>query len=71
MTKPPTSRERLFAAACGGIFLVAIALALLGATLGMPEVRTRLNLSVAQQGELIFLLYFGLLPTAQIGRAHV
>jgi fucose permease len=64
MTKPPTSRERLFAAACGGIFLVAIALALLGATLGMPEVRTRLNLSVGQQGELIFLLYFGLLPTA-------
>lgn len=43
---------------------MAVALALLGATLGMPQVRARLHLNLAQQGELIFLLYFGLLPTA-------
>src|SRR5207245_9789431 len=48
----------MFLAACAGIFLFGIVLALLGTLFGLPEVRARLRVNLGQQGDLFLILYF-------------
>lgn len=55
------SRKALFAAACGGMLLFGVVLALLGTLFGLPEMRERLQADFAGQGNLFLLLYFGIL----------
>lgn len=50
----------LFLAACGGILVFGIVLAILGTVFGLPEMRARLRIDLAQQGNLILLLYLGI-----------
>lgn len=54
-------RRRLFSAACAGMFVFGIVMALLGTLFGLPAVRARLGVNLAQQGDIFFLLYAGLL----------
>jgi FHS family glucose/mannose:H+ symporter-like MFS transporter len=53
------NRRPLFTAACGAMFVFGIVLAILGALFGMPEFRTRLDISLAEQGNILLLLFFG------------
>jgi len=53
------SRARLFAAACAGMFIFGVVLALLGTLFGLPAMRERLNVNLAQQGDLFLLLFAG------------
>jgi FHS family glucose/mannose:H+ symporter-like MFS transporter len=55
----PQSRTILFWAAAGGIFVFGIVLAILGALFGLPEMRERLDINLAQQGNIFLLLFFG------------
>src|SRR5215467_3277849 len=56
-----TVRPRLlFVSACAGILVFGIVLAILGAMFGLPAMRARLQLSLAQQGTLFLLLYLGI-----------
>lgn len=57
------SRRQLFAAACGGMFVFGIVLAILGALFGLPEMRQRLGIDLARQGDIFLLLFFGVLLT--------
>src|SRR2546428_12767567 len=58
----------MFLAACAGIFLFGIVLALLGTLFGLPEVRARLRVNLGQQGDLFLILYFGVfLPSLVAG----
>ena len=52
-------RTRLFAAACAGMFIFGVVLALLGTLFGLPAMRDRLGLNLAQQGDLFLLLFAG------------
>jgi len=54
-------RKRQFAAACAGMFMFGIVLALLGALFGLPQFRQRLGLDLVQQGTVLSLLYVGVL----------
>jgi MFS transporter, FHS family, glucose/mannose:H+ symporter len=54
-------QKMLFASACAGILAFGIVLAVLGTVFGMPGMRTRLHIDLAQQGDLFFLLYVGIL----------
>lgn len=54
-------RTPLFAAACAGMFMFGLVLALLGTLFGLPEMRERLGADYAGQGNLFLLLYFGIL----------
>jgi len=56
----PLRRETLFATACAGIFVFGIAYALLGALFGLPEMRERLHIDLAQQGDLLLVLFAGI-----------
>ena len=61
-------RPLLFASACGGIFVFGIALAILGALFGLPAMRDRLDINLAQQGDVFFALFFGVfLATLLVG----
>jgi fucose permease len=61
-------RRRLFAAACAGIFVVGVVLAILGTIFGLPEMRDRLRVDLAQQGDVFLLLFLGiLLSTIVVG----
>lgn len=51
---------RLFIGACAGILVFGIVLAILGTVFGVPEMRARLHIDLAQQGNLIVLLYLGI-----------
>ncbi len=53
-------RGALFGAACAGIFVFGIAYALLGTLFGLPEMRSRLHINLAQQGDLLLLLFAGI-----------
>ncbi len=53
------NRRPLFAAACGGMFVFGIVLAVLGALFGMPAFRERLAIDLADQGNILLLLFFG------------
>lgn len=56
-----TVRPRLlFLSACAGILVFGIVLAILGTVFGLPAIRERLQISLAQQGSLFLLLYFGI-----------
>jgi MFS transporter, FHS family, glucose/mannose:H+ symporter len=65
MTEAPAimtrARERQFAAACAGMFMFGVVLALLGALFGLPQFRGRLGLDVVQQGTVLSLVYAGVL----------
>jgi FHS family glucose/mannose:H+ symporter-like MFS transporter len=55
-----TRRQALFVSACAGILVFGIVLAILGTLFGMPEMRERLHMDLAQQGNLFLLLYLGI-----------
>jgi len=54
-------RKPLFLASCAGMFMFGLVLALLGTLFGLPEMRERLHVSLAQQGNLFLILYLGIL----------
>ncbi len=54
------NRRQLFWAACGGMFVFGIVLAILGALFGLPEMRERLGINLAQQGDVFLMLFFGI-----------
>jgi len=54
-------RGILFGGAATGIFVFGIVMAVLGTLFGLPEMRTRLRIDLAQQGSLFLLLYVGIL----------
>jgi FHS family glucose/mannose:H+ symporter-like MFS transporter len=53
-------REVLFGGAATGIFVFGIVMAILGTLFGLPEMRARLGISLAQQGSVFLLLYVGI-----------
>jgi fucose permease len=62
------NRAQLFWSACGGIFVFGIVLAILGALFGLPEMRARLDIDLAQQGNVFLLLFLGVfLSTIVVG----
>jgi len=54
-------RKVLFGAAATGIFVFGIVMAVLGTLFGLPEMRQRLQIDLAQQGNVFLLLYVGIL----------
>jgi MFS transporter, FHS family, glucose/mannose:H+ symporter len=50
----------LFVSACVGILVFGIILAILGTVFGLPAMRARVNVTLAQQGALFLLLYLGI-----------
>jgi FHS family glucose/mannose:H+ symporter-like MFS transporter len=54
-------RKVLFGAAATGIFVFGIVMAVLGTLFGLPEMRQRLQIDLAQQGSVFLLLYGGIL----------
>jgi fucose permease len=56
----------LFASACAGILVFGIVLAILGAVFGLPAMRSRLQVSLAQQGTMFLLLYFGIFAGSMV-----
>jgi MFS transporter, FHS family, glucose/mannose:H+ symporter len=58
-TPAPLRTVRLFAAGCAGMFVFGVVLALLGTLFGLPEMRLRMRVDLAQQGNLFFLLFLG------------
>jgi fucose permease len=59
---PDFDRGRLFASACGGLFMFGVVLVLLGTLFGMPEMRERLQVTdMVRQGDLQTLLLVGVL----------
>jgi MFS transporter, FHS family, glucose/mannose:H+ symporter len=57
-----TSRRKvLFGGAATGIFVFGIVMAVLGTLFGLPEMRQRLRINLAQQGNVFLLLYGGIL----------
>lgn len=61
MTVNPVHGKILFVGACAGILSFGIVIAILGTLFGMPGMRARLHIDLAQQGNLFFLLYMGIL----------
>lgn len=55
------NRRKLLWAACGGMFVFGIVLAILGALFGLPHMRARLGIDLAQQGDVLLALFFGVL----------
>jgi MFS transporter, FHS family, glucose/mannose:H+ symporter len=49
-----------FGGAATGMFVFGIVMAVLGTLFGLPEMRTRLQINLAEQGNLFFLLYVGI-----------
>lgn len=61
-------RNPLMAASCAGIFFFGVVLALLGTVFGLPGMRERMGINMAQQGDLVLLLYLGVfLSTLVVG----
>ena len=54
-------RRRLFAVACLAMSVFGMVIAMLGTLFGLPEMRARLAIDLAQQGEVFGLLFVGLL----------
>jgi FHS family glucose/mannose:H+ symporter-like MFS transporter len=54
-------RGLLFGGAAAGIFMFGIVMAVLGTLFGLPEMRARLKIDMAQQGNVFLLLYVGIL----------
>jgi MFS transporter, FHS family, glucose/mannose:H+ symporter len=53
-------RRLLFVSACVGILVFGIILAILGTVFGLPAMRARVHITLAQQGTLFLLLYLGI-----------
>jgi FHS family glucose/mannose:H+ symporter-like MFS transporter len=67
---PVIRRGMWFGSAATGMFVFGIVMAVLGTLFGLPEMRTRLQIDLAQQGNLFFLLYVGIfLATVVAGPA--
>lgn len=62
----PSARRRLFWAACGGMFVFGIVLAVLGVLFGLPEMRERVDANLAQQGEIFLMLFLGVFVSTLI-----
>jgi len=60
MVDNATRRWLLFAGAAAGIFVFGIVMAVLGTLFGLPEMRARLQITLAQQGTMFLLLYLGI-----------
>lgn len=58
---PTTNRPLLFAAGCAALLLFGAVMAVLGAMFGLPSVRSQLHINFAQQGQLLLLLFLGML----------
>ena len=56
----PLRPRLLFFSACAGILVFGIILAILGTVFGLPAMRARVNVTLAQQGTLFLLLYLGI-----------
>ena len=56
-----SQRKVLFGGAATGIFVFGIVMAVLGTLFGLPEMRQRLGIDLAQQGNVFLLLYVGIL----------
>jgi FHS family glucose/mannose:H+ symporter-like MFS transporter len=54
----------LFASACAGILVFGVVLAILGTMFGLPAMRARLGITLAQQGTLLLLLYLGIFTSS-------
>jgi fucose permease len=54
-------RGVLFGGAATGIFVFGMVMAVLGTLFGLPEMRQRLKIDLAQQGTVFLLLYLGIL----------
>ena len=50
----------LFGGAATGIFVFGIVMAVLGTLFGLPEMRSRLQMTLAQQGTMFLLLFLGI-----------
>lgn len=59
-------RGVLFGGAAAGIFVFGIVMAILGTLFGLPEMRARLGISLAQQGTMLLLLYVGILVASLV-----
>ncbi len=59
-------RGVLFGGAATGIFVFGIVMAVLGTLFGLPEMRERLHIDLAQQGNMFLLLYVGILAATLI-----
>lgn len=60
------NRTQLFWGACGGMFVFGIVLAVLGVLFGLPEMRARLGVDLVQQGNVLLMLFFGVLVSTLI-----
>ena len=65
MSQHPSPRT-LFLSACAGILVFGIVFAVLGTVFGLPATRERLQINLAQQGNLFLLLYFGMFSASLI-----
>jgi len=59
-------RGVLFGGAAAGIFVFGIVMAILGTLFGLPEMRGRLGISLAQQGTVILSLYVGIFAASVV-----
>ena len=64
MPAPPGNARSLFFAATFAMFTFGMVIALLGTLFGLPEMRARLGIDLAQQGLLFSLLSVGLLAAS-------
>jgi len=62
----PAARRRLFVAAASAMFVFGMIIAMLGALFGLPAMRERLGIGLAQQGDLFSILFIGLLVSTAI-----
>src|SRR5260370_31460671 len=53
-------RGVLFGGAATGIFVVGMGMVVLGPVFGLPEMRARLQIDLAQQGNVFLLLFLGI-----------
>ena len=58
---PEADRRRLFAVGCLSMFVFGMVIAMLGTLFGLPEMRARLGIDLAQQGQLFSVLFVGIL----------
>jgi fucose permease len=62
------NRTQLFWGACAAMFVFGIVLAILGTIFGLPEMRERLHVDLAQQGNVFLALFSGVfLSTVMVG----
>ncbi len=62
----PSARGRLFVAAAMTMFVFGMLIAMLGTLFGLPAMRARLGVDLAQQGDLFSVLFAGLLVAAAV-----